>query len=64
MERLCVSCSAPLTRDDIALHRKLVNRNATEYMCIKCLASYFSITEKQCRELVDHFRTAGCSIFN
>lgn len=64
MERLCTSCHAPLTKDDIGLHRKLVNRAATEFMCIKCLAAYFGITEKQCRELIDNFRAAGCSMFN
>ena len=47
MERLCTSCHAQLTKDDIGLHRKLVNRGATEFMCIKCLAAYFGITEKQ-----------------
>ena len=46
----CKKCGAPLFADDIAIHRKLIFRNADEFFCIDCLAEYFGCTRNDVEE--------------
>lgn len=59
----CIRCGKKLSKDDIGLHKKLVNRGDEKFMCKSCLASHFEITEEQCDELIEKFRKNGCTLF-
>ena len=60
----CVACGKErLTRDEIGLTRKLVNRGAAECFCLRCLAERFRVTEEQLLELARAFRENGCTLF-
>ena len=59
----CMKCGRKLTHTEKALHKKLVNRGAMEYMCITCLAEFYKTTEQDLRELADYFRKSGCTLF-
>ena len=59
----CTKCGAPLSRDEIGLHRKIVNRGATEFCCIRCLSDHFKVSEAELREMIERFREAGCTLF-
>jgi hypothetical protein len=59
----CKICGTELTRDEIGLTKKLINRGATDFLCISCLAKKFDMTEEECRTLIVHFRDAGCHLF-
>ena len=60
----CASCGKKdLTRDEIGLTRKLINRGAEECFCLRCLAERFRVTEQQLTELAQAFRENGCSLF-
>ena len=60
----CVSCSAPLEKDDIAMTRKLINRGADTFYCIPCLADHFELTEAILREKIKEFKAMGCTLFD
>ncbi len=60
----CIICGRELTSDEIGLHKKLVNRGATEHECITCLAAHFRCTEQRLREKIEEFREQGCTLFN
>ena len=60
----CIRCGAPLTRDEIGLHKKLVNRGSTSFCCIHCLSEEFKIPEDKLRDLIEQYRRTGCSLFN
>ena len=62
-EETCVICQKKLERDEIALHKKLVNRGATEFMCISCLGRHFNVSEERLREKIVHFKESGCTLF-
>ena len=49
----CITCGKTLTSDEIGLHKKLVNRGATEYMCITCLGKRFRCSEERLREKIE-----------
>ena len=54
-EDYCMVCKRKLERDEIALHKKLVNRGAHEFMCITCLGKHFDVSEERLREKIQHF---------
>ncbi|MBS7360903.1 MAG: hypothetical protein PUB85_05670 [Clostridia bacterium] len=59
----CISCSKELTNDDIGFHKKMVNRGATEYMCVECLSKHFGIEVEKSRQMIEKFRESGCTLF-
>lgn len=59
----CRVCGKPLAPDEIAIHKKLINRGAKEFMCISCLSGYFHVDEQLVREKVDYFKREGCTLF-
>ena len=61
---LCMRCAAPLTRDEVGLTKKLINRGATEYLCFACLAAHFQVTTDLLKQKVVEFREMGCTLFN
>lgn len=60
----CAACGREgLTRDEIGLSRKLVNRGTAQAWCLTCLAKRFRVTERQLRDLAQAFRENGCPLF-
>ncbi len=59
----CKKCGKELTYDEIGLHRKLVNRGATEFWCIECLGEYYSISVEALRKKIEVFKEQGCTLF-
>lgn len=60
---VCKQCGKPLTRDEIGLHKKMINRGAKEYFCLECLAAYFGASTEQLKEKIEQFRKDGCTLF-
>jgi hypothetical protein len=62
--KTCITCQNPLKGYDSAIYRKLVNMLATEFMCISCLAKYFSCEEKAIHAQIEYFKEKGnCGLF-
>ena len=59
----CIKCGKPLTGDDIGLHKKFVNRNSEEFMCIDCLCERFDITREFAEAKIEFYRQQGCTLF-
>lgn len=59
----CMKCGKTLTDDEIGIHKKMINRGATEFFCLTCLAVYTGSTEERLRERIAHFRAQGCLLF-
>lgn len=60
----CKECGCPLSHDEVAVTKKLINRGATEYMCIVCLARFFEVRPEDIQERIAHFRAMGCTLFD
>ena len=62
--RYCKECGKSLGTDDIAIHRKLINRAADTFFCIDCLASKFGCTRTDVERLIEYYRSCGnCTLF-
>lgn len=61
---LCKDCGRTLMADEIGLTQKMVNRGATEFMCITCLSKFFSCEEELLFRKIEEFRALGCMLFS
>lgn len=62
-EDTCMKCGRKLIRDEIALTKRLINRGATEFMCLTCLAEKFKVSEERLKEKIEQFKESGCTLF-
>ena len=60
----CIRCKAAISKDEIGLTKKLINRGCTEYQCYTCLAAHFRVSEDLLKEKVEQFREMGCMLFD
>ena len=58
-----MKCGRKLTFDEIGIHKKMINRGATEFFCLTCLAESIGSTEERLKERIEHFRKQGCLLF-
>lgn len=61
----CIKCGKEnLEPDEIAIYKKMINRGATEFMCIDCLADYYKVSRKAIEERIKFYRESGtCMLF-
>ena len=59
----CYLCERDLKKDWIALHKKLLDINATEYYCIDCLADTLSCDIEDLEIKIEEFKDEGCTLF-
>ena len=59
----CLRCGALLTKDEVAMTRKMVNRGADSFFCFPCLAEHFQVTEEILRKKAEEFKAMGCTLF-
>lgn len=60
----CKCCNSSLSGDEIALYKKLVYREASQYLCLDCLASNLDTTRDALEQLITYFHQTGiCTLF-
>lgn len=59
----CDKCGKELTKDEIALTKKLISRNAVEFLCINCLAQYIGTAAEELEDKIEQFKEEGCGLF-
>ena len=59
----CIACRKPVNSDEIAMTRKLINRGATSFLCLPCLAERFEATLEELQERMQAFKEMGCTLF-
>ena len=60
----CITCGREITRDEMGLSRKLINRGTSEFKCLPCLATYYRVSEQRLHELIAQYRAQGCTLFD
>lgn len=59
----CKRCGRPVSYDEAGLNKKLIRRDASEFLCLACLADRFGVTEERLREKTEEYRKSGCLLF-
>ena len=52
-----------LLMNEIAIYRRLIHREAEEYLCKKCLAASLGVSEEDIDKKIEHFKSIGCTLF-
>lgn len=60
----CKCCGAELQKDWIALNKKLLDKDAKEFLCISCLADTFGCDVEDLEIKIDEFKEEGCILFS
>ena len=60
----CMQCEKRLTSDEVAIYRRLIYRDAEEYLCKAWLAETMKTTETEIERKIEHFKSIGCTLFS
>ncbi len=59
----CIDCEKSLTKDEVALSRKLIDPNTDELYCLSCMAENYGCTEDDLKIKIQEFKEQGCTLF-
>ncbi len=60
----CYVCGkTPLTKDEIGLTKKLIDKKANTFYCIDCLAENLEVTTEELEAKIEEFKEEGCTLF-
>ena len=64
MNRICYVCGKThLSKDEIGLTKKLIDKKTDKFYCLSCLAEYLEVTEEELLAKVQEFKDEGCKLF-
>ncbi len=61
--KCCVCGRSPLSVDEIGLTKKLVDKQATDFYCLSCLAELLEATVAELSAKAEEFKAQGCPLF-
>ena len=59
----CKLCGNKVSVNEIGLNKKFFGKGVNEYLCLTCLAKYFSVSEELLKEKIERYRQSGCVLF-
>lgn len=60
----CYVCGkTPLKKDEIGLTKKLIDKKATSFYCLPCLAEALEVSEEELLAKIEDFKNEGCTLF-
>ena len=59
----CSKCGGDLGPDGEGATKKFINRGATEFFCLDCLAERFKVSRALLEEKIEFLRENGCTLF-
>lgn len=63
-EKKCYICEKEaLSKNEIGLTRKLLNKNSSRFYCLDCLADYLEVESEFLLAKVEEFKEQGCDLF-
>ena len=60
---VCIRCGKKVSRDEVGLSKKLINRGTETFFCINCLATHLGVSVRLLEQKIIQFRDMGCSLF-
>ena len=60
---LCSECNRAMTKDEVALSKKLIDSDTEEFYCLDCFAEYIGCTVDDLKEKIVEFKEQGCTLF-
>jgi hypothetical protein len=62
--KVCYVCGKEkLTKHEIGLTKKLLDKNTKCFYCLECLAEYLEVDTEFLLEKIEEFKTQDCELF-
>ena len=61
--KVCTDCEKALSKDEVALSRKLIDPDTTEFYCLDCMAENFGCSVEDLKIKIQEFKEQGCTLF-
>lgn len=62
--KTCYVCGKDnLSKDEIGLTKKLIDKKTMNFYCIDCLAEYLEVTTEELLDKIEEFKEEGCTLF-
>lgn len=62
-KKICCECGKALTKDEIALTKKLTDVDTEEFYCLTCFAEYLGCETEDLKVKISEFKEQGCTLF-
>ena len=62
-KEICIDCNKRLTKDEIALNKKMISLDIKEFRCLNCLSVSFGCDVEDLKIKIDEFKEQGCTLF-
>ena len=59
----CIDCGKTITKDEVALSRKLIDPDTEELYCLSCMSENFGCTVDDLKVKIQEFKEQGCTLF-
>lgn len=60
----CYVCGKTvLTKDEIGLTKKLIDKKSSVFFCVSCLAEQLEVTKEELLAKIEEFKEEGCTLF-
>lgn len=63
MKKCYVCGKAPLSKDEIGITKKLIDKKTVNFYCLPCLAEYFEVDKEELVAKIEEFKNEGCTLF-
>lgn len=61
----CYVCGKePISKDEIGLTKKIIDKKTKTFYCLNCLADYLEVTVEELQAKIEEFKDEGCTLFN
>ena len=61
----CYVCGKePISKDEIGLTKKIIDKKTKTFYCLDCLADYLEVTVEELQAKIEEFKDEGCTLFN
>lgn len=62
--KTCYVCGkSNLTKNEMGLTKKLIDKKSIHFYCIDCLADYLEVTTEELLDKIEEFKEEGCTLF-
>lgn len=62
-KKACLDCGCQLTKDEVALNKKLISLDLREFRCLNCLSVSFGCEVEDLQIKIEEFKEQGCTLF-
>ena len=59
----CTDCNCKLSKDEIALNRKLISPEIEECQCLLCMSNSMGCDVEDLKIKIEEFKEQGCTLF-